>query len=42
MSRGGSFCKFVVGRSGNSCRHLRYIARLDAVRDRMQGVFLKD
>jgi hypothetical protein len=42
MSKGGSFCKFGVGRSGNSCRHLRYIARLDAVLDRRQGVFLKD
>ena len=42
MDRGGAFCKFVVGRSGNSCRHLRYISRIDAVRDRLEGVFLKD
>lgn len=42
MGRGGSFCKFVVGRSGNSSRHLRYIARLDAVRDGRQAIFLKD
>lgn len=42
MSRGGAFCRFVVGRLGNSCRHLRYISRRDAVRDLRQGVFLRN
>ena len=40
---GGTFCQFTVGsgQRGASCRHLRYIANPQAVRDGREGIWLQ-
>ena len=42
--RGGTFCQFTIGsgKSGDSAKHLRYIANPQAVRDGQEGVWLKE
>jgi hypothetical protein len=42
MSEGGTFCRFTVGRPGNSVRHLRYIARPEAAREGAPGALLRN
>ena len=42
--KGGTFCRFTVGSGerGASVKHLRYIAKPQAVRDEREGVWLKE
>ena len=42
--KGGTFCRFTIGSGarGASVKHLRYIARPQAVRDEREGVWLKE